>query len=733
VLLNCLFSSISNTKKIIQTVGIAVAISAGFVAGASADFKVVGYFPTWQGSVDNIAYDKVTHINYSFLIPNSNGTLKNLEGGQQRLIDLVERAHNSDVKVLIAVGGWNNGDDSAFRDLSSNNTTRNAFVSNIINFVNQYNLDGVDIDWEYPDAGSEANNFKLLMQQLSNELHSRGKLLTAAVTSNDSPGSVDASVIDSVDFLNVMAYDMGNPHSTYEGAQGAINHWIYNEGLPRDKTVLGVPFYSHINWVAYKDVIATYGSGAAYQDNAGGLDYNGIPTIKAKSELSLAQAGGIMFWEISQDTHDETSLMTTIWDVVGSTVEGGGDPDPGSNYPDWQSGQNYNIGDVVHYNGKHYITVHDNPGYNPVVSHWFWDEFTVVDPNPNPQPNYPQWQYGQFYTVGEIVKYNDKHYIAVHDNPGYDPVISHWYWDEYVGDGENPGPDPEPNPESGPYLGSPINVPGVLEAEYYDLGAFADSDTSNLGGALRTDAVDIEQSTEHGQNIGWIDAGEWVEYSISVQESGDYKASALVASESGGGQFQISINGQSLASFSVPSTGNWQNWAWVDQYITLTQGEHILRVSMQQGGFNFNAIDFTLSDGGGNPNQCRGTGWRAANLTNFESYPDPDSEECVKYNGCQWAGQFAGVDGVMPESWVASHNIAAVHSDYFSQYNGKTLQLRQGNKEIDVVVYDMCADSDCSGCCTQNLGSEGFLIDIEKYTMQRFGSGSGSVEWQVCE
>ena len=96
-----------------------------------------------------------------------------------------------------------------------------------------------------------------------------------------------------------MVYDLGEPHSTYAAAQNALSHWKYNEGLPKDKAVLGVPFYSHKNWVAYKDVIARYGAGAAQVDNAGGLDYNGQPPFRAKSELALNKAGGIMFWEIS--------------------------------------------------------------------------------------------------------------------------------------------------------------------------------------------------------------------------------------------------------------------------------------------------------------------------------------------------------------------------------------------------------------------------------------------------
>ncbi len=125
--------------------------------------------------------------------------------------------------------------------------------------------------------------------------------------------------------------------------------------------------------------------------------------------------------------------------------------------------------------------------------------------------------------------------------------------------------------------------------------------------------------------------------------------------------------------------------------------------------------------------------WRKANLTNFTSYPDPGSEECIQFNGCMWAGQFAFVDGQQSEQWVKDHNIIAVHEKDAATYKLKTLRLRQSTHQIDAKVYDECSDSDCSGCCTENASGTGFLIDIEKYTMQRFGSGDGIVDWACLD
>ena len=69
-------------------------------------------------------------------------------------------------------------------------------------------------------------------------------------------------------------------------------------------------------------------------------------------------------------------------------------------------------------------------------------------------------------------------------------------------------------------------------------------------------------------------------------------------------------------------------------------------------------------------------------------------------------------------------------------YKQKTLRLRQNGRTIDAVVYDMCSDSDCNGCCTQNAGDLGFLIDIESYSCKRFttnGDCDGVVEWTCLD
>lgn len=278
---------------------------------ANAQFKVVGYMPSWAGNVGTVQYSKLTHINYAFLLPTNTGGLQAIEN-PSKLQSLVSTAHANGVKVMISVGGWNNGNDGGFESLAANSTYRQNFVTNIMNFVNQYNLDGADIDWEYPDAGASANNYVTLMTMLSNSLHNQGKLLTAAVVGNNG-GSILSSVFPLVDFLTIMAYDANNfEHSTYNFAVTCLNYWR-NRGLPKEKAILGVPFYARPSWKGYNQLL---NEGASPNSDYFGSDfYNGLPTMRQKTNLAFDNGGGVMIWELSQDVNNANSLLSAIHEV----------------------------------------------------------------------------------------------------------------------------------------------------------------------------------------------------------------------------------------------------------------------------------------------------------------------------------------------------------------------------------------------------------------------------------
>ncbi|MDF2454622.1 MAG: large protein [Cytophagaceae bacterium] len=284
--------------------------------------RVVGYMPYWAGDPNLIQYTKLTHINYAFALPNADGSIKPLSE-VAKLQTIVSRAHAAGVKVLIAIGGYtDNGEmlDYRFEQLAGNPTSRARFVSAAMNLVATYNLDGIDMDWEYPDPGQSSNNYDLLMTDLSNQLKPQGKLLTAAVTGYYNGGGVSALALSKMDFVNIMAYDENDfQHSTFEYALTTLNYWA-GRGVAKSKLNLGVPFYGRQNGeVPYSTLLSRGADPNA--DVFGSIGYNGLVTMRRKAQYVKDQGyGGIMIWELSEDVTNANSLVSAIYGVLGGTT-----------------------------------------------------------------------------------------------------------------------------------------------------------------------------------------------------------------------------------------------------------------------------------------------------------------------------------------------------------------------------------------------------------------------------
>ena len=283
-------------------------------AGAArAQFRVVGYVPAWRGAVGPAQLRQLTHVNYAFVQPTAAGGLAALPN-PAKLRQLVRQAHAAQVRVLVSVGGWHDGDHSAFDAIGASPKLINEFTTSLLKLTDAYQLDGIDLDWEHPDSATAAG-YAALMHALASRLHPRGQLLTAAVAGSAWAGKgVRASVLEDVDFLNIMAYDNPPPaHSTYAAATQALAYW-QGRGLPRSKSVLGLPFYGQPSQESFAALLARGASPRA--DSLGGVGYNGLATIRRKTALALDQAGGVMIWELTQDAAGANSLLRAISQVV---------------------------------------------------------------------------------------------------------------------------------------------------------------------------------------------------------------------------------------------------------------------------------------------------------------------------------------------------------------------------------------------------------------------------------
>lgn len=179
------------------------------------------------------------------------------------------------------------------------------------------------------------------------------------------------------------------------------------------------------------------------------------------------------------------------------------------------------------------------------------------------------------------------------------------------------------------YKGTPVLIPGIVQAEEYDLGgesvAYHDSDPKNVGVPFRsTEGVDIEgcADTGGGYDVGWTAAGEWMEYSVEVSDSGLYDITARTASVPGIGSFHIEFNGINVTGKkSVPSTGGWQFWKDVTaSNITLAKGKQIMRFAIESNEFTLNYISIKKSATSVNSKQ---ENILPANYFLGQNYPNP--------------------------------------------------------------------------------------------------------------
>jgi acid phosphatase len=160
---------------------------------------------------------------------------------------------------------------------------------------------------------------------------------------------------------------------------------------------------------------------------------------------------------------------------------------------------------------------------------------------------------------------------------------------------------------STPYSGIPAAIPGVIQAVNFDDGgegdAYHDTTPGNYGGAYRDTDVDIAQMPRGNYVVGWVDAGEWLRYTVNVTGDGTYTAQFRVASLGGGGVFHVEIGGAVVGPLEIPDTGGWDTWQTISTTVTLAAGEQTVRLVMDSVGDcaagNFDWMRFAFDPGTG--------------------------------------------------------------------------------------------------------------------------------------
>ncbi|KAJ1650596.1 hypothetical protein GGF38_005786, partial [Coemansia sp. RSA 25] len=245
---------------------------------------IMGYYPSWKRAQSaNVDWSKYTHVNMAFGIPTSSGTFS--FDGDWFLPALVTSMHSAGTKVLMSVGGWTGS--NYFSTIMKNPSARSTMISSMVDYVKSNNLDGIDIDWEYPgrlgdncnvfDVANDTPNYLAFLQDLRAALDTafgaRLKLITLAVRVqpfevNSVPSADVSAFAKVVDYANLMQYDINGgwnnvtgPNAPLNFQQGeglqvsfasAISDWV-GAGFPANQLTAGIGFYGR-STIALQDM-----------------------------------------------------------------------------------------------------------------------------------------------------------------------------------------------------------------------------------------------------------------------------------------------------------------------------------------------------------------------------------------------------------------------------------------------------------------------------------------------
>ncbi|GAB1855964.1 hypothetical protein MHTCC0001_07990 [Flavobacteriaceae bacterium MHTCC 0001] len=143
-------------------------------------------------------------------------------------------------------------------------------------------------------------------------------------------------------------------------------------------------------------------------------------------------------------------------------------------------------------------------------------------------------------------------------------------------------------------------IPGTIQAESYsNMNGVQTQNTSDSGG---------------GQNVGWINSGDWMDYAVNVATAGTYTVNFRVASRSNNIRFDLRSGNNVLTSVNSSSSGGWQNWKTVSATVNLAAGSQTLRILATGAGWNINWMQFVSA---GNSGGNSGSGTTCANAPAF--------------------------------------------------------------------------------------------------------------------
>lgn len=208
---------------------------------------------------NSLPWSQLTHVVFAFGALESNYSVTIPAKGQSALSTLFSTARANGVKTVLSIGGWRGS--TYFSEMVASNSSRSAFISSTRDVIRQYNIDGIDIDWEYPgrpgatgtpyNETTDVPNLLVLLKQMRQTLGWRVEL-SAALSSSKPWASDVRDFAEVLDYGSIMSYNFAGRGQTKSGAMaplegaasvssGATN-WN-NAGWPWHKLTLDIPGY----------------------------------------------------------------------------------------------------------------------------------------------------------------------------------------------------------------------------------------------------------------------------------------------------------------------------------------------------------------------------------------------------------------------------------------------------------------------------------------------------------
>lgn len=297
-------------------------------------FTIFGYLPEWRYHSTDIEHvcRYTTHLIFFSLEIDSKGEITTLDRFPSSSLfqEIQKTCISYKTKLLICFGGHSRS--KGFSAMVLDKSLRKHFIEQLVSFLLEKGLDGVDYNWEYPRTREEWRGLFDLIKETRQLFDSIPRSQSFIITVDYYPDSLQeklfaqSGVLDSLNYLHMMAYDQSGKHSTREFAEKSIQQAI-NIGLPRDKITLGVPFYARhmMNGEAktYRDIAHDNEKLDPARDIVEQFFFNGIDTISYKTKYALQnKIGGLMIWEVGQDLQyskdhlQEKSLLKAIYNSL---------------------------------------------------------------------------------------------------------------------------------------------------------------------------------------------------------------------------------------------------------------------------------------------------------------------------------------------------------------------------------------------------------------------------------